>query len=99
MECFPLFEIVEFLDIISAYPLYAGILVGLFLVRLSYSDNKQKFNKDHTLFSNRVRLQSELSPTKIEIKINPVITWLFKAIKKYQRDGDDDSTISSFIYI
>lgn len=97
---FPLFEIVEILDIINAYPLYAGILLGWFFVHLYYSDNKQKFNKDHALFSNRVRLQSEISPTKIEIKINPVITWLFKAIKKYERDGEDDSIIiSSFIYI
>lgn len=99
MECFPLFEIVEFLDIISAYPLYAGLLLGWFLVHLSYSDNKQKFSKDHSLFSNRVRLRSETLQIKLEIRINPVITWLFKAIKKYERDGDDDSTISSFNFI
>lgn len=99
MECFPLFEIVEFLDIMSAYPLYAGILLGWFLVQIYYSDNKQKFGKDHALFSNKIRLQTETSQIKIEIRINPVITWLFKAIKKYQRDGDDDSIISSFIYI
>lgn len=99
MECFPLFEIIEILDIINAYPLYAGILLGWFFVHLYHSDNKQKFRKDHALFSNKVRLKTETLQLKIEARINPVITWLFKAIKKYERDGDDESIISSFIFI
>ncbi|HHW36277.1 MAG TPA: hypothetical protein GXX18_03145 [Bacillales bacterium] len=94
-----MFEIVEILDIVNAYPLYAGILLGWFYVHLYYSDNKQRYRKDHPLVSNRVKLRCETLQIKIEVKINPVITWLFKAIKKYERDGDDDSTIPSFIYI
>lgn len=99
MECFPLFEIVEILDIINAYPLYAGIVLSWFFVRFYYVDNRQQFREDHALFSNKIKLQSKTLLIKIDIRINSVITWLFKAVKKYERDGDDDSTNPSIIYI
>ncbi|HHY73293.1 MAG TPA: hypothetical protein GX497_08715 [Bacillus bacterium] len=92
-----MFEIVGILDITSTYPLYIGILLSCFFVYLFYIDRKQRVRENHALLTNRVRLQSETSLINIEIRINPVITWLFKAVKKYEPDGDDEISISSLI--
>ncbi|MFE8700030.1 hypothetical protein ACFYKX_05260 [Cytobacillus sp. FJAT-54145] len=85
----------DLMNLPSVYTLYASILWSIFFVYYFQVETRQKFIEDHLPFD---LVTDKINPleTTLKIRVNPVISRLFKALKKYQfPNNDDEGAISS----